>query len=219
MIKYQNREIPVFSIAPDWSKNPTIKERFGGVIYEALSTAEQRIATGPRVLRSIQFDTLTLSEQEQGYIRKIIEQSSSMPIAIPIWPFRRLLTATPLIGNSFVKCDPLAGAIFDVVPYSILWNSWNYFETFRTFDAGTAEVQFADQITKQFSAGDSVVPLAVGHFSRDSVSAITDANSVFSVKFDEQLLTEIFATPFALTGAEILGQPAFEYMLIGGDRL
>lgn len=219
MIKYQNVEIPVFSIPPDWTTNVLLSERFGGLIVEALSTAEERLGTQPRPLYSIAFDTLALSEQETGYARKIIESAAGQPIAIPLWPFKRVLTADPVIGNSFVKCDAIAGAIFDLVPYSILWNGFNYFETFRTFAVGSDAIQFADPITKQFSAGDVVVPVIVGHFARDAAPAVTDSLSRFPVKFDEQFIAELFATPNVVAGTKVNHQPAFEYLLVGGPIL
>ena len=219
MIKYQNTDIPVFSIPPNWATTVALTERYGGLVFEALSTAEERLATQPRALLSLAYDTLTLSEQEQGYIRKMIEVSAGMPIALALWQFKRLLTADAVIGNTFVKCDPIGAALFDVVPLSMLWNSFNFFETFRTFAVGAAEIQFAQAITKQFSAGDYVVPLIVGHFSLDAAAAITDANSNFKVQFDEQFLAEDFATPEQIVGGTIFRQPGFEYMLIGGSIL
>ncbi len=219
MIKYQNQDVPVFSIPPDWSTNVTLTERYGGLAFEALSTAEERLATQPRPLLSLAYDTLTLSEQEQGYIRKILEIATAIPIALPLWQFQRKLTADVVIGNAFVKCDPIGPAMFDVVPACMLWNSFNYFETFRTFAVGESEVGFDAPITKQFDAGDMIVPIIVGHFARDAGTAVTDANSRFPVKFDEQFLSEMFATPNRITGSKISHQPPFEYLLVGGPIL
>lgn len=219
MIKYQNQDVPVFSIPPNWESTVTLTERYGGLSFEALSTAEERLATQPRPLLSLAYDTLTLSEQEQGYIRKVLEGNGAIPIALPLWQFQRKLTADVLIGNAFVKCDPIGAAMFDVVPACMLWNSFNYFETFRTFAVGECEVGFDAPITKQFDAGDMIVPIILGHFARDAAKAITDSNSGFPVKFDEQFLSELFATPDAITGSKISHQPAFEYLLIGGPIL
>lgn len=219
MIKYQNQVLPVFTIPPDWSTPVTLTERYGGLAFEALSTAEERLGTQPRPLYSQQFDTLTLSEQEQGYMRKVIEAARAIPIAIPLWQFKKTLTVDPLIGNSFVKCEDIFPALFDVVRCCILWNNFNYFETFRTFAVGDNEVQFDEAITKEFTAGDVIVPIIVGHFTRDPVPAVTDSNSKFSVKFDEQFLSEIFATPNKIAGTKVNHQPAFEYLLVGGNVL
>jgi hypothetical protein len=111
------------------------------------------------------------------------------------------------------------GTLFDVVPFAMLWNGFNYFETFTTFASDRCEVQFAEPITKQFSAGDYVVPIIVGRFARNDVPAVTDANHKFPVSFDEEFLSELFATPSAIAGNIHYGQPAFEYMLIGGNKL
>jgi len=219
VIKYQNQEVPVFSIPPDWSTNVTLTERYGGQAFEALSTAEQRLATQPRPLLSLAYDTLTLSEQEQGYIRKTLEIATAIPLALPLWPFARKLTSDIVIGNVFAQCDPIEGAMFDVVPACILWNSFNYFETFRTFNLGDNAVGFDAPISKQFGVGDLIVPLIVGRMARDAASAVTDANSRFPVKFDEQFLSEMFATPNVVTGDKISHQPAFEYLLVGGPVL
>jgi hypothetical protein len=219
VIKYQNQDVPVFSIPPDWSTNVTLTERYGGLAFEALSTAEERLATQPRPLLSLAYDTLTLSEQEQGYIRKILEVASAIPIALPLWQFQRKLTADVVIGNAFVKCDLIGPAMFDVVPACMLWNSFNYFETFRTFVIGESEIGFDAPITKQFAVGDIVVPIIVGHIVRDDVPAVTDSNSRFPVKLDEQFLAEMFATPNAINGSKISHQPPFEYLITGGPLL
>jgi len=219
MIKYQNTEIPVFSVPPDWGANVTLSERFGGIVIEALSTAEERLATNPRALYSIQYDTVTMSEQEQGYIRRVIESAAAMPIAVPLWQFKRMITSAPMIGNTFVECDPIQGAIFDLVPNAIVWNNFNYFETFRTFAVGNSSIQFTDAISKQFAPGDFVVPLIVGYFPKNTVPAVTDANSRFPVAFDEQFISEMFATPLQISGTRVARQPAMEYQVVGGEIL
>lgn len=195
----------------------TVSERFGDYVIEAISTAEERQGTQPRSLLSIAFNTMTLSEEETGLIRKTIEAAGEIPMAMPVWPGQCKLTKDAVVGNSFVYCDDTAGGLFDICPFVILWRDYDKFETFRLFAVGDNGVQLDRPITGEFLEGDMIVPLIVGKFSKNAVAAMTDTFGEFPVKFDEQFIVEGYAEANAITGDDALTLLHFEYQVIGGE--
>jgi hypothetical protein len=219
VIAYRGNVVPVFSVPPNWNKPVRVKERWDDIVAETLDTGEERIGVRPRPLYSIAYLTLTLTAQETGYIRKVLEQDDASPIAVALWQDARRLTAPTIAGNVFCNCEDTAGTLFDVVPFALLWKSFRELSTVRTLEVHPTGLVFADGIDLDFDAPDVVIPLCLGKISRDNLTSLTDENATFAVKFDEFSYVDAPILCTAIAGTDLDVTLAMEFECDGGSLL
>lgn len=219
MITYLNQAVPVFSIPPNWKRPPRISEAWGGAIREAISTAEDRQGNRHRPTYKIAYDTLSLTAQEQGFIRKVLEQSGALPIAVGFWPFACKLTAPAVAGTPYVTVDNADDGLFDVLPYVMVWDAFNNFETKRIALFNTTQIQFVEPLEADRAVDTWVIPMTVGKVLRSDTKALTDAHGIFKLNFEEAFFSDGVFTGRTLIGEEQYGLLATEFIGIGGPLL
>lgn len=220
MITYRTRPVPIFTIRPNWTRAVILGENWEGIKKEAISTAEDRLGTLPRPLYKLDYSTLTLTAQETGYIRKVLEAASDLPIGVPFWQDMTMLTAPTVIGSPSVAVEFTAGTLFDVLPYALIVHDFDSWEAHRVFSVDPDGITFAEAVGAVWAAGDFVVPLTLGLLKRPSAEAATDMLGAFNVKFEEKFLQEATYTPSVLTpGAQQYEQRGFVEEGIGGPLL
>lgn len=190
MITYRDRPIPVFTLPPNWVQAVTVKEEWGTFIRESLDTSEQRRGSRPRPLYTLEFSTLALSAQEQGYVRKVLEASGDMPIAVPFWQDAVDVTVASTAGNPWIDVEFTANTLFGILPYMMVWTDFKTFETHRVALINSTQIQVVDSMDASWPVGAKVIPVAVGKLSKPKAQALTDVNGVFKVKFEEMFLNE-----------------------------
>lgn len=219
MITYRTRPVPIFTVPPDWGRALVLGENWEGIEREALSTAEDRLGTLPRPLYKLDYSTLTLTAQETGYIRKVLEGADDLPIGMPFWQDAAKLSVPTVIGNVNCSVDFTAGTLFDVLPYALIFHDFDSWETKRVFSITSTQITFADAIEAVWAVGDLVVPLTLGLLKRNQQEAITDIHGILKVKFEERFLQEASYLPGTISGAQVYQQRYFEEEGIGGPLI
>jgi hypothetical protein len=219
VITYQDTPIPVFSVRANWAAQISITEEWGVFARESLDTTETRRGSRPRPLYKLEYSTLTLSAQEQGYIRKVLEGAEDSPIAVGFWEDAILLSQDSVIGNPWIDVESTLGTLFDVLPYMMIWSDFNEFECHRVAAVNATQIQVTDSIEAVWPAGTFVVPVAVGKVGRVKTSALTDVNDVFRLKFEEVWLNEGPMLCQAIEGSAAGATLPFEKECIGGALL
>jgi hypothetical protein len=190
VIYYRTTPVPVFTIPPNWKTAPKIAEDHGGLVREALSTAEDRRADRHRSLWSISYKTLTLTAQEMGYIRKVLETPEALPFACGFWPLAAKLASPGVQGTPYVTIDDLGATLFDILPYAMLWSAFDTFELVRVAIASASTVQFTTGLATNWPAGTWLVPVTTGALKRPDSRSLTDANDEFKVDFSERFYAD-----------------------------
>ena len=219
MILYKGQAVPILSIQPNWSSGITVSESYGAIVRETLDHSEERIGTKPRPDYSIRFETMTLSARETGVLRKILELSESLPIAVPFWEDACILTRAAPAGNPFVECTPPDGALFDVLPYVMVWNSFLKFHTAKAAGVGSHMVWFNEILVDDYDVGDRIVPVSIGSLRKDNASALTDEITSFSVNFTEGSFPEPVQFCEDIEGTQQYAQLPFIELCVGGPIL
>lgn len=188
MIQYRGRTIPIFSIPPNWSRPVKISENWGGLAREAMDTSEERQGNQPRPLYKIDYETLTLTAQETGYVRRMLQADTDMPVGVAAWQDAVRLTADAAELDTEVLTEATAGTLLDVLPYALLWHAFDEFDVLTTAAVAANQVDFTEGLARDFEAGDVLVPLAIGKLRRPNAIAVTDAHGKFPVRFEEAWL-------------------------------
>src|SRR5690242_12649464 len=103
--KYQGRDIPILTVAPDERFDVELVEQFKTIVKEALDTSEERLQCYPRPLYGLNYSTTTLSAPETAYLRKQFELAQAMPFGCPIWPHRSMLRQSIDAGATTLTVD------------------------------------------------------------------------------------------------------------------
>lgn len=215
-ILYKGIQVPVFSIPPNWKKPVRLQEVDATLVREALSTAEDRLQRRPRALFNIDYQTLTLSAQETGFIRKVLETAAEMPCAVGFWPDALKLTASATIGNPFVLTEATLGTLFEADSYFMLWSRFNNIETGRIQSVGTAGLNLVQPLTKAWIPGDVILPVYLGKLIKPNTPHVTDENGVFKVKFEEQFIPDVNRLCLEIIGVDAYFFLAMEQQCTGG---
>jgi len=186
VITHRDNIVPVFSIPPDWSSPVRCGEDWGGIIIEALTTREQRLGDRHRAPWTTSYRALTLTPQEMGYIRKVLETPAATPFACGYWHSAVRLASDAAAGTTHVTVDDATGAIFDVLPYAMIWTAFDRYEALRVSAVIVNQIHFATGLTRDWPAGAWVVPVAVGRLERPEAKSLTDASDEFTVTFSER---------------------------------
>lgn len=190
MITYRDRPIPIFTLPANWNAAVTVSEEWGTFIRESLNTAETRRGSRPRPLYKVEFSTLALSAQDQGYVRKVLEAAKDMPIGVPFWEDAVDVTVASTAGNPWIDVEFTANTLFGILPYMMVWTGPKTFETHRVALVNATQIQVVDSMDASWPVGAKVVPLAVGKMAKPKSQALTDVNGVFKVKFEEAFFNE-----------------------------
>jgi hypothetical protein len=219
MITYRDRLIPVFSLPPNWKQAIVVTEEWGTFIRESLDTSEQRRGSRPRPLYKIEFSTLSLSAQEQGYVRKVLEASNDMPIAVPFWQDAVDVSIASTAGNPWIDVEFTANTLFGVLPYMMVWTGFKTFETHRVALVNATQIQVVDSMDASWPVGAKVVPVAVGKLAKQKTQSLTDVNGVFKAKFEEVFLNEGPMLCQTISGTTIGASLPFIEECVGGALL
>lgn len=219
MITYRGQIVPVFTVPPNWKKPFVLTELSDDLIAETLDTGEERLGTRTRPRFRVKYLTLTLTPQETGYIRKVLEQDDSIPIGVGLWQDAIKITAPSIAGNTFLNTDATANLLFDVAPYALVWKSFKDISTVRTLFVVPTGLQLADGLDIDFEAGDWVVPMVIGKISRENMTSLTDEHATFEVKFDEFTFVDAPILCAAITGTDLDVTLAMQTECEGGSLL
>ena len=219
MITYRDRPIPIFTLEPNWKSVITVTEEWGTFIRESLDTSETRRGSRPRPLYKIEFSTLSLSAQDQGYVRKVLEAAQDMPIGVPFWEDAVDVTVPVTAGNPWVDVEFTANTLFGVLPYMMVWTGPKSFEAHRTALVNASQIQVVDSFDAAWPVGAKVVPVAVGKLAKPKAQALTDVNGVFKVKFEEAFFNEGPMLCQPVSGTASGATLPFEYECVGGALL
>jgi len=185
--QYKGVDIPVFSTQPNWSTPPRLGVDYGDIVTEALDTSEERIGTRPRPLYKLTYQTLTLTGQEMGYIRRVMELAQSMPMLMPVWHDYVPLTEAASIGETVLSVDDVGNTLWAVlVDYAILWESFKSWEVVQLVapPSGTT-LTLSSGLVSNWPEGTRVMPVLIGDVDRATVTHLTDINADVPVKFME----------------------------------
>jgi hypothetical protein len=232
VLQYKGVDIPVFSVEPNWADDVTLRVLDRVLIHEALDTSEERLGTRPRPLYGLKYSTKELTEQETGYIRRVVELPDALPFIMPVWPDKvRLLQDVPA-GERVFNVDStadslwqLAGAGGGLDTYALVWRSFNEWELVATNAGGvTDDVIVSSDGVDQDWAGDGhtyLIPILIGWLQRGPKRQLDTNHGIFSVNFEERFLavtdnaTEETLPEFTLTesGSNAAGFLDGEYAL------
>jgi hypothetical protein len=190
VIRYHDQPVPCFSIPPNWRNNVQVSEDWGVFVRESLDASETRRGSSPRPRYLVEYATLTLSGQEQGYIRKVMERADVMPIALGLWEDEARCSIEAIAGTPWIDVETTAGTLFGVVPYVMIWGAFNSFELHRVSGVNATQIQVTGALENDWPVGTRVVPVAVGKLAKPKTTALTDINDVFRVRFEEVWLNE-----------------------------
>ena len=219
MITYRDQPVPVFTIQANWKAPILLTEDWNVFARESIDVSETRRGSFPRPLYKLEFSTLSLSAQEQGYMRKMLEAADAMPIAVPFWQDAVPVTVAATAGNPWIDVEFTAGTLFDVLPAMLIWTAFDAWEIHRVAAVNDTQVQVTDAIEFAWPVGAKVVPCAVGKLAKPNASQLTDINGVFKVKFEERWLNEGPMLCYPIVGDQQGATLPFVTECIGGAIL
>jgi hypothetical protein len=178
-LTYKSEPIVVIAHAPDWNSNVSLVVEHNTRVFETLDLSEDRMRTRPRPLYGIKYNTLNLTGQQQGTLRKQFELSQGKPVGVPLWTEAVFLTATEAAGSTELAVTSTSATLFQVFNYAIIWADWNSYEIVE-LTAVAANLLTLDAATEnEWPAGTMVMPFAIGHAKRpDFTGHSTDVSSV-----------------------------------------
>ena len=192
---YNGVEMPVFTLAPNWQAGePTVPQEHQTIIREALDLSEERRRARPRALFGIAYEAMTLSAQETGYHRKVIEQAQAMPMGCPFWAHMTLLTADTAAGATELPVDNCNEFLFTSLKYALImdrFDNWEVVEVTGVSSDGVT-LTLAGPTIKDWTAaedpftGARVYPVMYGELKRASFTAINDEESTASIEFNQK---------------------------------
>ena len=219
MITYRDQEVPVFSIPPNWQSPLTLTEEWGVFVRESLDVSETRRGSRPRPLYKVEYATLGLSAQEQGYTRKVLEYPTDLPTACGLWEDEVLVSVASTIGNPWIDVETTLGTLFDVIPYMMVWTAFNEFEVHRVAAVNATQIQITDSFEAAWPVGARVVPVTIGKLGRPKTSQLTDVAGQFRVRFEEAWFNSGPMLCQAIEGSAAGATLPFETECVGGALL
>jgi hypothetical protein len=184
---YNGSPIPVFSVPPNWASSVLLRTIYQTVVLESLDTGEERFARRPRCMYGLRFSPLTLSGQESGYIRRIMELAQALPVAMPVWTQETKLTADLAAGATVLAVDDTNDTLFSVLrSYAIIWRDFKTWEVLEVADIDGGEITLDEATTFDWRPGDLVLPILIGRLPRPRQRAATDVNADLQIDFEER---------------------------------
>jgi len=186
--------MPVFTLAPQWAAGLKVRQEHRTIIREALDLSEERRRTRPRALFGIDYDALTLSAQETGYHRKVIEQAQAMPVGCPFWPHMVLLTADAASGATELQIEDCNELLFTTLKYALVMDRFDNWEvvTIESVSEDGLTLTLANPTTQDWTAaedpftGARLYPLMYGALKRPAFTALNDEESTAKIQFDQK---------------------------------
>ena len=184
--QYNGQVLPVYSVGPNWKESINFRTIYQTIVKEALDLGEERQGRVPRSLFAIRYQTLPLTGQETGYIRRVLELAQALPIIMPVWtePSKLLTAAVPT--DTVLAVDDTFPTILSVLyDYVIIWKDYRTWEVLATSDFDDESITLADAVQGTYPAGTLVMPILIGKLPRAEAKNITDEHGVASPDFEE----------------------------------
>lgn len=212
---YNGSALPVYSVDPNWKEPISLRTIYNTIVKEALDLGEERQGRVPRSLFGIRYQTLPLTGQATGYIRRVMELAQALPIVMPVWTEPSKLMAGVGIGATTLLTDDTSPTLFSVLhDYVIIWQDYKTWEVLAisALAALGDSITLADATTRAYPAGTLIYPILIGKLPRAESKNITDEHGVASPDFEE--------TFNGLTDQSVVEQilPTFESFLTYTDE-
>lgn len=183
---FNGEAIPVLTIQPDWTQPIILRPRHKTIIAEAIDLTEERQNLAPRALYGLEFQSLTLSTQESGYLKRILDLAKALPVAVPIWPMAAKLTVAASSSATTLTVEDTSWSMFDVFhQHAILWESFLLWEIVELNAVGSTSVTLLAGLAHSYTTKAKLIPVAYGSLSRESLAGLTDANCEWRCIFEE----------------------------------
>lgn len=183
---FNGETIPVISIQPDWKQQVILRPRHKTTIAEAIDLTEERQNLAPRALYSLEYQSLTLSTQESGYLKRVLDLADDLPVAVPIWPMAAKLSVAASSSATTLTVDDTTGCMFDAFhEHAILWEDFQTWEIVQLNVVGATSVTLLAGISRNYSIKAKLIPVAYGSLARESINGLTDAHGEWHCMFDE----------------------------------
>jgi hypothetical protein len=192
--QYQGQSIPVVTIPPNWEADVFLRTIYATKFFEGLDTSEERHGRQPRCLYGLRYQTLGLSGQETGYIRRVLDLAQGMPVGIPAWTEAARLTAQANVGATTLAVDHLAPTLWEVLPDYVLiiatnereipiFNQWEVLQVTTLTDLS---ITLTEPTTRAWPVHSWALPLLIGRLPRAPHAQVTDIHGVLQVDFEER---------------------------------
>lgn len=183
---YNEQEIPVITLRPDWVRPLKWSQQYSTTISEALDTSEERQTRFPRPLYRLSYTTLGLSASETSYLRTIIETADDLPVACPLWPLAVPLATDVAAGETTIVFEDANDCLFDVFhEFALVWETFDHWEIVELSFVIPESAGFVAPLQNSYSTEALFLPLAYGLVPRGPVTQLTDANGRWNCRFEE----------------------------------
>lgn len=167
----------------------SLRTVYGTLVRESLDLSEVRVARQPRCLYGLSYQTLPLSGQETGYIRRVMELAQDLPVIMPVWTEPTKIIEAANAGETSVAVDDLKPTLFSVLyDFAIIWESYQQWEIVSVgtpSSGGSSVMRLIDPISKTYPVGTLIFPILIGKLARSGAHNITDEHGVSSPDFSE----------------------------------
>ncbi len=185
--QYKAVDIPVFTVCPNWSDGVSLRTQYDTLIREALDTTEERQGRRPRCLYGLHYSTLSLTAQETGYIRGVVERAQAMPVGMPVWTDPAKILVDSESGATELTVDDISYTLFQVLTdYVMIWNDFETWEVLAIESMAADTIVLSEPTTQDWPTGTMVFPILFGKLPRATTRQLTDAHGVFHVDFEER---------------------------------
>jgi hypothetical protein len=203
---YRGQDIPVFTVQPDWQRPATLRIIDRTIVKEALDTSEERIGTRPRPLYGLRYQTFFLSEQETGYVRRLLELPDNLPFAMPLWLDRLKITVAAAVGAAALTVTSSANSLWDTFDtYALVWTDFDSWEIVEVSSVAANTITLAEPLINEVDEGAYIVPLMVGWLNRSDKTNLTSDHAIFNVDFEGRFTTFTIQHPSVSLRASLSG--------------
>lgn len=195
LLQYKGTDVPVFTIPPDWSQSPRLRMMGRTLVHESLDCSEERLQTRPRPLYGLAYTPLTMTEQETGYMRRVIELPDGLPFALPMWQEKVATTANVSAGALTIAVESTDDSLWDTFnDLAIIWRAFDDWELVRVDSVSTNTITLEAPVVDAWDQGTGdttvwVIPVAFGTLKRNETTNITSDHAKFAVDFEERYFT------------------------------
>lgn len=204
-LQYKGRDIPVFTCEPHWGTPVELRVMDRVIVREGLDTSEERIGTRPRPLYGLRYGTKELTEQEQGYIRRVVELPDALPFVMPVWVDKVKLTADYSVGEMAITVDATGLSLWDTLTgYALIWRGFNDWELAELASVEENALNLVSGLDYDWPEGAFAIPILVGWLSRAGKKQLDVNHGVFQADFEERFLTVDVTQEPAIQGEDVL---------------
>lgn len=204
-LQYKGRDIPVFTCEPHWGTPVELRVMDRVIVREGLDTSEERIGTRPRPLYGLRYGTKELTEQEQGYIRRVVELPDALPFVMPVWVDKVKLTADYSLGEMSITVDATGSSLWETLTgYALIWRGFNDWELAELASVEGNALNLVSGLDYDWPEGAFAIPILVGWLSRAGKKQLDVNHGVFQADFEERFLTVDVTQEPAIQGEDVL---------------